>query len=103
MENIGGGDATIVNQIPDKGISPEEHHDEGPLFAPDEACLSGTTSAVCEYRFIVTIENCDFCIPNDFAGRGLFVARPFLAVLFHGPRITSQPFAFSPLSPNNKH
>ena len=26
----------MVNQIPDKGICPEEHRDEGPLFPPDK-------------------------------------------------------------------
>jgi hypothetical protein len=30
----------MVNQISDKEICPEEHRDEGPLFAPDEGCLS---------------------------------------------------------------
>jgi 16S rRNA (adenine1518-N6/adenine1519-N6)-dimethyltransferase len=34
---VGG---VMVNQISDKGICPEEHRDEGPLFTLDEGCLS---------------------------------------------------------------
>jgi hypothetical protein len=34
------GRGVIVNQIPDKGICPEEYHDEGSLFSPDEGFLS---------------------------------------------------------------
>jgi hypothetical protein len=32
-----GGGGVMVNQIPDKGICPEEHRDEGPLFTPNQA------------------------------------------------------------------
>ncbi len=35
MKNMGGG-GLIVNQIPDEGICPEEHRDEGSLYASDE-------------------------------------------------------------------
>jgi hypothetical protein len=34
----------MVNQIPDKGICPEEHRDEGSLFTPNEGCLSRVAS-----------------------------------------------------------
>ena len=33
----------MVNQIPDEGICPEEHGDEGSLFPPDKEFLSRAT------------------------------------------------------------